>query len=106
MPTAKTIINFKGTTDLSDNIATRMIFKDTNQINPQKEFYIDYDSSENSIEFKSVDDISGEVGILTISNNSTGINEINKLRNDFNQLLKDFEELNSRFNAMTQINSI
>jgi hypothetical protein len=68
----KTIVNFKGTSDENDNIATRMIFKEVNKINPQpqKEFHIDYDSNENSLKFKAIDETSTETSILTLSKNT------------------------------------
>jgi hypothetical protein len=97
----KTIVNFKGTSDENDNIATRMIFKEVNKINPQpqKEFHIDYDSNENSLKFKAIDETSTETSILTLSKDNINDNfSIESLRSRVTELETQLMQIKDHLN--------
>jgi hypothetical protein len=81
-------------------IKHKQTFKEVNQINPhpQKEFHIEYDSNENSLKFKVIDETSTETSILTLSKDTSYNLSIESLRSRVTELETQLAQIKQHLN--------
>ena len=86
----KTIVNFEGLKSNDSDIAVELAFKDMSTTNEGDKFIIEYDSSQNGLHFKSIDE-NGSNTLLTLSKHHNIDNSIVDLSNNVDTIKSDLQ---------------